>query len=408
MRQNGRMSRTIAATLLLATLLMACGGDEPDRPAGGSPGPEASVTAEGDLLVYSHQIGEESGASRVFPVLEVVIYDIGAKRGVSAFRVGGANAYPLQIVFAGDRVVVNLETRIVAYALDGSDETVLRQAATGGSFIGIGASPDSTKLAYTEQTGPYGSAQGPDGEYISPYPAVTEIAVVSLDDGAELVRIPQSDPGFEGYVGQAALVNWRHDNRGFTVSGYTYSEAPGGLATVMLDGSVRVHDISGYAFASPNGRLIADDSAQWCDLGSPPENHDLRIVDLDTGEALGEFRDEVKTLQWKEWSPDGTELLFERYGLVDVTGHSCPQRGEESEWMILGSDGGTAEAIAGPSAARERWYEDPLTYTCEGEAQVDPYCIDETGQLAPVAVAVNGEPVAEVSEFRLVGFIDTP
>jgi hypothetical protein len=400
------VTRIVAAALLLWILASACGGDEPEHAAGNTPTPV--TTAPGDLLVYSHQVREESGTSRVFPVLEVVTFDLGTMREVSAFEVGGANAYPLQIVLAGDRIVANLEQRIVSYSLNGSDERTIAEATGGGNFIGIGASRDGTMLAYTEQIAPYPSAQGPDGEYISPYPGVTEIAVLSLDDGAVLMRISQSDARFAGYVGQAALITWRDDNQGLAVSGYTYSEAPGGLATVLLDGTVRVHDISGYAFLSPNGRLIGDDSAEWCDLGSPRENHDLRIVDLDTEEALAKTHDDALTLQSREWSPDGAELLFERYRLTGVAGAECPQRAGDSEWLILSARGDAPETVADPYAARDRWYEHPLTYTCDGERQVDPYCAGENGAGAPIAVSVDGSPVAEVLEFRLIGFTGTP
>jgi hypothetical protein len=392
------VTRIVAAALLLWVLAAACGGDEPEHAARTTPTPLTTAPSAGDLLIYSHQVREESGASRVFPVLEVVTFDLSTKRPLSAFDVGGANAYPLQIVLAGDRIVANLEQRIVSYALDGSDERTIAEATGGGNFIGIGASRDGTMLAYTELT----SAQ------MFPYEDNTAVFAITLDDGREILRLRQSDTRFEGYVGQLALITWRDDDRGFAVSGYTYSEAPGGLATVLLDGTVRVHDISGYAFLSPNGRLIGDDSAEWCDLGSPPENHDLRIVDLDTGEALAEAHDDALTLQSREWSPDGTELLFERYRLTGVAGAECPQRAGDSEWLILRARGDAPEPVADPYAARDRWYEHPLTYTCDGERQVDPYCAGENGVVAPVAVSVDGSPVAEVLEFRLIGFTGTP
>jgi hypothetical protein len=275
-----------------------------------------------------------------------------------------------------------------------------------GHFIGIAASDDGTMLAYTEQTGRLGAAQDAGGQYVSPYPAATRLGVVSIGDGSDVFSIPQSDPQFSDYRGQLAIPTWRDDDAGLLVAGFTYSEAPGGLATVMLDGAASVHFFDGYVGVSPNGRFVADDDAEFCDLGSPAENHEVRIVDLDTNSSLATLHDDDVTLDAREWSPDGDELLIERYRLVHVDGSFCRGRDTASEWAILAASGAAAIRVSGPDEAHERWYDHPLRYACAGETVIQPYCQDGMGGAAPLAVSVGDFVLGEIRNFQFVGFID--
>ncbi len=96
-----------------------------------------------------------------------------------------------------------------------------------GFIISVAASPDGSKLAFTYEDGsrcpdlPVGSCFGPDATFVY---------VIDATTGAELLRVPQTDAGFDGYIGQAAIITWREDGAALAVSSYTYSEAPGDLA----------------------------------------------------------------------------------------------------------------------------------------------------------------------------------
>src|SRR5437762_5054762 len=99
---------------------------------------------------------------------------------------------------------------------------------------------------------------------------------------------------------------------GVLVQGYTYSEAPGSWATVMLDGTVRHHDALTFATPSPNGRWVATQEAA---AGTTCFFYDVlfrnvRLIDLDTGAILNAAQDPIRAFYpTHEFSPDGETAI---------------------------------------------------------------------------------------------------
>jgi len=211
-----------------------------------SPGVSASPAPRtGPLLVYTKEVRMIMAGGRGWPTLEVATYDVGAKRQLASFEVGKVGEYVLDVIVVGNKAAANLQERIILYDLDGSNPRELRRAPAGGSIVGVGASRDGTMLALAEYTDPLCNPQ------CRPYADITSVVFLDVASGRELLVVPQSTPGFAGFRGQAAVITWRGDGRGVVVEGYTYSEAPGGTATVLLDGTVLTHDLGDYPVPAP-------------------------------------------------------------------------------------------------------------------------------------------------------------
>jgi len=266
----------IIALVVSALAFGSCGGasrSTATTPTGPATATMATPLPPPGLLVYSKHVRDVDTAGRRYPILSIVSYNVDQGREVSSFEAGNGAEYPAQAVLAGDRIVVNYEHRITSYALDGSDERDLRRAPSGdgNGFIGIGASPDGTNIALTEQRAPVCGPPDAQGRtFCDSYAERTRIVVIDAADGRELLSVPQSGPALTGYVGQAAMITWRGDGRGFVVEAYTYSEYPGGVATVMLDGLVRQDPFAGWPQLAPNGRYVADGAFDTCVLSLAP------------------------------------------------------------------------------------------------------------------------------------------
>lgn len=217
--------------------------------------------------------------------------------------------------------------------------------------------------------------------------------------------MPQTDPGFSGYRGQASLVVWRDDGRGFVVAGQTQSEAPGGLATIMLDGSVRTERDADYASLSPNGRFLGAGKLEVCDFSSAFQQHDLEIRELGTGRTIYSLQDPVLNMRPREWSPDGSELLYETFAtLPKGAGSPCQVQDDAStRWYVVGTDGSPPRPVAGVMAARRAWYGAHLIeFQCDGTPAPDPYCTSPDGQAQPVSAYLKGVLIARGKDFRLI------
>lgn len=408
-----KRSALILAALGLGAGLASCGGDSSREPSGTSsatsPAVQASPTAAvvGPLLVYSIGAPPDSPT----PGWTIRTYDVGAGRTISSFEIGRAGELPQQAVLAGSRIVVNLNRRIVSYALDGSDARDLRRTsgADGNYIVSIGVSPDGTRIALTEQRAPVCTTPDASGTgTCSPFSANTDIVVIDAADGHELLKVPQSAPGFEGYVGQAAVTAWRDDGRGFVVSGYTYSEYYGGVATVMLDGSVRQHDYRSWPYIAPNGRYIADGQGSPCSLSLPTERHELRLRDIDGNRIVNQTAEPVLNIEPTEWSPDGTEFLYRTYMLVPEPSQPPCRTADESTvtWHVLRTDGSPPSTETDQYGARRRWFGDRyLEYRCAGSVVPQAYCSAADGTDAAIDLYLRGQLAGSGRELRVIGFV---
>jgi dipeptidyl aminopeptidase/acylaminoacyl peptidase len=413
------MPRATLCSIAFAAILVAaaaCGGDSSSTPGAGTATTEASPTAApavvGPLLVYTSDASDAGGQAdrRSY----VVTYDAGAHREVARFEIARDSAQSPRITLTPHGVVLidASARRIVAYDLDGSHERELRRAPDGPNAytVGIAASPDGSKLALSEQTEPVcGAATETGTKFCDAIAAHTRIAVIDTATGRELMLLPQSDPRFAEFTGQAAVFQWRDDGLGFAVEGYTYTEAPGGLATVLLDGTVRVHsERVYYAYLAPNARYVMADDLRTCDLSSDLERHALALRDLDAGRVLASVREPVLDIEQGEWSPDSTEYLYRTFALK-AAGDGCPKADESTAaWHVLRTDGSPPAAVPDADAVRRRWYGDrQVTYTCFG-APVPraPYCYAPDGSnTGPIAAYVGGQLIASAVGFNLLGFV---
>jgi hypothetical protein len=368
----------------------------------------ATVTATHQYLVYAMNgdaVTLEGG--RGARMKTIVTYDRASGRAVASFTLGNADAAPGDVVLAGNRLIVNLERGVMAYDLDGSRPCELWSGPTNGHILSIAASPDGAKLALTEEdAGRCGDGQPQGCDYAS----MTVVDILDASTGRLLREVPQSDPQFQGYFGQAAIITWRDDSAAVAVRSYTYSEQPGDLATITLDGAVAVDHFPGEAgpYVAPNGRYASTMTGVLCSMDRPFENHDLAIRDLWTGRIAAALRDANISFVPVRWSPDGTELLYQSYAMIpDPAGSPCKEWDASSiRWGVLRADGSPPAPEPDPVGAMRRWSgQDYVEYRCMGKPVMTPECPEDGGL---VDVALDGRQIAtRVAGFRLVGFLDS-
>jgi hypothetical protein len=369
--------------------------------------PTPARTPSNRLLVYM-QRGTQVIAKddRSLPTWSIVTYDPATQRQLSSFVVGDPDTHEAasQAVLAGGRVVVNFEQKLVSYALDGSDPRDLF-VSLPGFIISISASPDGSKIAFAYVDG----TKCPETPHWCLSTDATFIYVIDATTGAELLRVPQSDPGFDGYFGQAALITWRDDGAAFAVTSYTYTEEPGDLATVTLQGDVKTYGFRGgdAELVSPDARHATTQSPSVCSLSTWPEVHDLSIVSLADGHTVTRVHDDNLSFYPVRWSPDGAELLYQTYEMT-MPASGCKDKLAGSErWWVVGVDRSPASGVSDPFTVMRRWYGDEyVEYRCMDKPVLDPVCIDEEHESVAVEIYVGGAPVTSSlnDSIRIIGF----
>jgi hypothetical protein len=407
----------VLLAMVALTSVIACDGSGSDTE--GTPGPEESRTP-GDsserLLLYRTLVGTRQSAERSTPIWRIALYDLAEGREISSFEVGRNDPdVPAQATLGGDSVAVNLERRVAVYSFDGEERReIYRVEGEGQQIIGAAISPDGTKVALTNQVTALCPAATPGSEQPQclEYKDITQVLVFDVETGAEVLRVRQNVEAFAGFVGQAALITWHTDSNGFVVAGFTYSEAPAGSATILLDGTVTVHSSTGYfTEIAPNGTFAARSQPQYCDLGHAPVRPDFQIVELTSGDEANSAAHEGLNVAPYEWSPGGTELAYFTYVLVPdtspgATPDSCPAEDVASRvWYVLPADGTAARPVADAGDARREWYGDRLLeYRCDGEPSIDPFCAGLDPTTEPLEVLNGGAVIAKAEEFAVIGY----
>ena len=404
--------------VLLAVLAAACSGGSSkdvlkDAPLTGtetaiagqpSPSPVATSTAATGidwshrLAIYTAQIGVEQGSNQTYVKRAVFTWDLDEGRLAAAFEYSGSGEYAVVAALAGHEIVFATEARVVRSHLDGTDQQELLKAGEGKVIEDIRVSPDARLLAVV----------------VSPrnIPEPGDLYVLDVGTGAERLHVRQSDPRLAGMRGTIWQAQWRNDGIGLLVSSATHSEAFGGLATVFLDGRVRLEDIQGYGNLSPSGQLWAGNVGQvGCMFVG---GHELIIRDLDSGQVPVRARSESAVYTPWEWSPDGSQFVFLQQDAQD-----CDQLSSERQiaWVVTGSGNsfGAPTRVDDLSALHRAWYGAQLfTADCDSgnepvvDRRGDPrlYCID-SGSLPsasrtlkvgglPAGTAVSPEPVGVI------------
>lgn len=430
-----RWGELLRGALILATVVAtatACRDDQSPKPASTT---AAAIAAADPSLIIFTTLAEGIGPADAHPRLTVTVYDTIARATRHSFDIGdGATDSPRKVVAAGNKLVVNFGDRIVRYDLDGSNPHELRHAnapeSDGGvfppGFIDIAASPDGTKLALTEETRdlcppppPTPPSPGATPGQCRTYAEVTRASIIDVATGAEMMSVPQSDPGFDPYHGQAAEITWRDDGTGFVVAGLTYSEAGGSIATVTVHGTVRTFGGQHDALA-PNARVVSSGDGDYvCGLGGTFVQHQIVVRGLDAGPPANTVGDRVLNLSEQEWSPDSSELLYTTTTLTpSASNPGCVDEDETSiRWFRLPTNGSPPIPVSDIWEARRRWYGNRMIeFRCAGQLisgrftmYTDPACPDPNASLAPVDAYVDGTKIGSGLRWHTVQLIpDAP
>lgn len=370
--------------------------------------PTAAVTgAVGPFLVYRTPLQHPDDTGHVNYVFGAVVYDVGAQRKYASFQLGEPNEWQTLAV-AGDKIVAISASRIVRYDLDGSNPMVLRRAVPGGALSQMAVSRDSQRIALTESR-PVDGPKPVQGEE-RPRRQVSSIVVVDMANAREIAVIPQSEPAFAGFVGDVWKLTWRDDGQGLVVQGATFSERPGGTATVTLDGLVRVHDLRGFVNVSPDGRHAEYGSLSSMPLGGMSAmQSEVVLHDFSTQAELVSVKDENLLFMPWEWSPDGSEFLYSVY--ASRSSMVWPGYREEDpateRLYLLHVDGSPPEPVTDRETVHERWYGNRhVRLLCLGEVRHYPSCTDEAGNLLPFDIYVGETFVGSATSIEITGVIE--
>ncbi len=147
---------------------------------------------------------------------------------------------------------------------------------------------------------------------------------------------------------------------------------------------------------------------QLCSLSTWPEVHDFSIASLADGRTLVHIHDDSLSFYPVRWSPDGTELLYQTYEMTTPESGCKDKLAGSERWWVIGVDGAPARSVSDPLAVMRQWYgNEYVEYRCLGKPVLDPACVDEEQQSAPVEIYVDGALVTTSANgsFQVVGFL---
>lgn len=408
----------VAAGLLVACfaslLLAACSGGNgtptptPQRsptmePSAPPASPTATMTPTATPAgsgLFAYLVGDDSSG----PVT-VAVFDMatGRERASETFL----NERPNGAAVWRDGLVLAFSHRVEITDFDLANRRAVFEAppASEAAIADIAISPDGLRLALTIEPA---TCSGPGCTFYA-----SQLYVLDLPTGREVLKIDWPDPSQHGFDGALWQLHWRDDGSGVWVAGATHSERPGTKATVMLDGTVRVEPLVGFASIAPSGRVAAHGPGSLgCMFIS---GHALSIVDLDSGRELFAVEDGGAAFTPREWSPDGDEFVFAtRPYPLDAASGDCAWAEASPEWRIARLDGSPPRAVSLSELLqlRQEWYAGRfVTAGCDQEdnpilhrygdpaAQCDP-------SLPAGAIRVNGVDIGRTGRVAVVGFAE--
>lgn len=411
------MKRMVLAVVVCAVLLAvaACGGASKQAPTplasptvaalptpastpateqpSPPPTPTPSQQPSGRLFVYTREVRIEQADGRRWPTREVVTYDIDQGQELWAFEYGGLNDYPVGAELAGRKLVIATEPRVVVASLDGRSTRALLEAGEGKAVRDVAVSPNGALAAIAVMAVSWPSRDA-------------DLRLFDVGTGVERLVVPQ-DSRFEGFRGRFRQLAWRDDGRGVLVMGATGSEAPGGLATVFLDGTVRVEQVDGYGNVSPTGRMRAGAVGNVGCMAIAAD--ELVIRDLDSGKETFRISAEGKVYSPLEWAPDGSAFVYIEH---QWDGNCESLSFREPSLFQVSADGGTATPVVDLGALHELWYGPALvTADCDrGNEPVLNRWLDQTlccySWNLTATLRLAGEDVGKALHAEVVGFVD--
>ena len=333
----------------------------------------------------------------------VGVYDAQEGRQTASFEVGDTDEWPTQSAVAGDDIVFNMGTKVVAYRYDGTGRRTVHAAPVGGIILGIATSPDGTRLALAEMVE---DACPVVNQRCRSFLEVTRVKVIDLRTGEGRFDIGSDNTNFAAFPGYPQFVTWRADSRGIVVEGRTGDESPAVFATVMLDGSIAAEDSRGFWLKiSPSGEATLHTPEEICSgLDLSTERHELRVTELITGRQLAALSDETLSFMPRAWSPDGRELMYETYTVVPREGRpGCTDIDPAAvRWYTLDLATGTSAEALSRSSIEQRWYGVALEFRCHGASVQEAFCVGD-GHEDPLDLYAEGAKLASGSEFAVIG-----
>ena len=217
--------------------------------------PSPAVTKVPDLdhrfVVATQGVDGVNGGDRLYPIEEIVLWDLDAERSTSLFRVGGLYAYP-ERVWLRDRIIVvvyegtrcgsdgSLTLRLEAYGLDGH---VIR----------------STLLPHGHW--PYYSALSGDAKRVAVVGAGA-VEVADASTGASVLKVPNAALPTVGGAVPSPLA-WASDDR--TLLGRGVGTEYGGPPFAIDDQGRSVASVSEAARAAAGGVTAINRTPSACE-----------------------------------------------------------------------------------------------------------------------------------------------
>ncbi len=386
--------------------------------------------AIGPLVVYERLADRQELTERgenyimtgvVRTAIEVVTYDLGAEEEVASFVVASRNQPRIDL--AGRRVLVNFGETLWSFALDGSGGSEL--IVVDGYIERLHVSQDGSRIAlnHCEEFCGHGDPN--------------DIVVLDVESG-NVVLTYDASTAPDGFVGVLGPDRWMPDGSALVLAGWTYTDAPGGIARLTLDGDLEIiehqrdynRDID-YRGVRPS--IVHEGGNRGCAIAG--YNGVARIVLRDplTNEVMNQIEDEWPVFGWGERSPDGQEVLLSRHQLTAelaeaiMDGYAdggCPARAvaEQSwqkprEWLVLPVDGSAPFMVADRGEAYARWLGDRVvSFVCGDEeatagslSALRPESFDrQECYQEEIEIRIGGWSVGAGRQPDILGFIDAP
>jgi hypothetical protein len=384
------------ASLLFSLLAVSCGtGIEK---ASNTAQPTGTPDAGHTLLVYDQQIKQVDSDQIIHHYYQTTVWDVTTGKRVASYDPVGEEHYA-QALILGRRLLFNLHDRIIETDPDYINQQVLWQAPDGLTVLNMALSPDKTTLAFTVSPLSYPQSQDP-----------RLIVFLDVASQREVLVVQQTAETFANFSGYVAVPTWRDDGKGIVVYGWRNAGAPGGVATVFLDGSVHVHSLINFPWIASNGRYA------WHGPEGPymaecfPAKSELILRDLDSDTDILTLSEPDRVLAPMDWSPDNKEVLYVSYALKDEPSEPGSKAVDldSGQWRLLHLDGFQSEPVADPTVFLKEWQGDHYAeLRCHGEPLLYGACADANGQEEAIDLYVGDTYVGSGMEIGVVGFIDS-
>ena len=357
---------------------------------------------EGTLFVFRTTVGRGSASA----MAEVRAIDLASGTVVATLGPSPLPEVTHVSGVLGNRLLHVLDQRVETTLLDGSGRKTIFSTSNGLILAGS-ASPDGRWLALA--TRDPARCDGPCDPGMAESEAIEFIDVAT---GTVAAVTPLVDPALSGFGGNFGRPRWRADGSGVIVIADTSSERPGGVAYVQTDGTARLLETEGFAYVSPDGRLVASGPGSLgCMFIS---GHRLMVTDVESGEVIFTIENGAMAFTPVEWASDGGALLVQQRPTPPDPQEDCSWTASEPAWALVYL-AGESVPVADPAAIISEWLMGArVSLFCDGQriapggrarlGVVGAAC-PEPGEHA-VEVRVDGRPVADVANVTVLGFLE--